>query len=112
MVGIHVLDRALLRLDQSARVGDRREELLRLQIDDPAEARDQMGRGWADHDKEEILKLYKGLSRGMGAEIASAYDGEFVSVRLVRMPRDHDPRALQRIARGALVQHQRDPVVG
>ena len=29
--------------------------------------------------------------------------------KLLRAPRDHDARALQRIARDALVQHQRDP---
>src|SRR4051794_41729968 len=101
MIRIHVFDRALLRLDQRARIGDRCEELLRLQIDDAAETRDQMDRARTDHDEEKILKPYKALSRGMHAEIASAHDTEIVSAGFFGTTRHHDPRALQRIARGA-----------
>ena len=42
MVGIHVLDRALFCRQQVLGAGEIRQELLRLEIDDPAEPGDQV----------------------------------------------------------------------
>ncbi len=93
MIGIDVRDRALLRLDQSVRVGDLREELHGLQIDDAAEAGDQMGAARTDHDEEKILKIYKGLSGGMGAEIASAQHRTMIGVGHFRATSSGSPAA-------------------
>ena len=43
MIGVHVRDGALLRSEQGLRPVQVREKLRRLEVDDPAKARDQMG---------------------------------------------------------------------
>ena len=47
MIGVHVLDRALLGLEQRLGIREIGQELLRPEIDDPAEAGHQMGAGRA-----------------------------------------------------------------
>ena len=68
----------------------------------------QPGRG--DPEKRKILEIDKSFRRWVGVEIAPAQDRR-LPCRLLRPARQHDPRALERIAGGALVQHQRDPVI-
>lgn len=58
MVRIHVLDRPLLGLNQRSRVTYIGEELFRLQIEDSAEARDQMSARGPDPDEGEIAKIH------------------------------------------------------
>jgi len=48
----------------------------------------------------------------MGVEIAPAQNSSRFARGLLGPARQHDPGALKRIARGALVQHQRHPAVG
>ena len=72
MVFIHVLDRALLGLDQRGGVADLGQELLRLEIDDAAKARNQMRARGADAKEGEILEVDKCFRRRVRVEIAAA----------------------------------------
>jgi len=45
----------------------------------------------------------------MGVEVAAAQNRHVVSACLLRPTRQHDPRSLERIAFGPLVEHQRSP---
>ena len=72
MILVHVLDRALLGLQQRGGIGDIGQELRRLEVHDPAEARDQMGAGGRDPEEGKILEIDKGFRRRMGVEIAPA----------------------------------------
>ena len=87
MVFIHVLDRALLGLDQRGGIADLGQELLRLEIDDAAEARDQMRARGADAKEGEILEIDKGLRGRMRVEIAPAQQIPLVA----RPPRPGPP---------------------
>ena len=61
MVGIHVLDRPLLRRQQFLGTAEVGQELLRLEIDDPTEAGDQMGSRGPNPEERKILKRNKGF---------------------------------------------------
>ena len=74
MIGVHVLDRALLGLQQRAGIGDIGQKLLGLEVDDPAKAGHQMGAGRHDPEERKILKIYKGFRGWMGVEVAPAQD--------------------------------------
>ncbi|MGY3106553.1 hypothetical protein ACVWW7_003180 [Bradyrhizobium sp. LM6.9] len=71
MVGIHVRDRSLLRRQQILGPGEVREELLGPEIDDAAEAGNQMGSRGPDPVEGEILEGNRRFRRGMGSEIPS-----------------------------------------
>ena len=109
MVGVHVLNGALLGLQQALGVGHIGQELLRREVDNPAEAGHQMRAGRPDSKKRKILKIYKDFRRWMGVEVAPAQQRQLIARGLLGAARQHDPRALQRVALGPLVQHQRDP---
>ncbi|OIQ65555.1 hypothetical protein GALL_528860 [mine drainage metagenome] len=62
-----------------------------------------------DPEEREILKIDEGFRGRMGVEIAPAHDLQIGACGLLGPARQHDPCSLQRIALGALVQHQGDP---
>ena len=84
MIGIHMLDRALLGLQQRSGVGNIGQELLRLEINDPAESGDQMGAGRRDPEERKILKIDKGFRGRMGVQIAPAQNRQSVVARPAR----------------------------
>ena len=88
------------------------QKLLRLEVHDPPEARHQMRAGRANPEERKILKIYKGFRGWMGVEVALAHDRQVIGADFFGAARQHDPRALQRIALGPLVQHQRNPGIG
>ncbi|MHC2497059.1 hypothetical protein ACVI8K_003975 [Bradyrhizobium barranii subsp. barranii] len=110
VVGIHVRDRPLLRRQQILGAGEVRQELLGLEIDNAAEAGDQMGSRGSNSEEREILKRNKGLGGWMGIEIPPLEE-ILVGIGLFRPAGQHDSGALQRIAGRAFVQHQGDPVI-
>ena len=62
-----------------------------------------------DPEKGKILKVYKEFRGGMGVEVAPPENRHVFATRLLRPARQHDPRTLQRVALGPLIQHQRHP---
>src|SRR5712691_13145047 len=109
MILIHMLDGALLGVQQRAGIRNLRQELLGLEIYDSPETRDQMSRMRPDPKKREILKVYKGFRGRMGVEVAPAQNRHVLAAGLLGPACQHDSRSLKRVAFGALVQHQRDP---
>ena len=71
MILIHVLDGACLGLEQVGGISDVSQELRRLQIDDAAEAGNEMQAGGRDAEKREILEIGKRLRRRMRGKITS-----------------------------------------
>ena len=64
MIGIHVRDRTLLGLQQLLGIAEIGQELLRLEIDDAAEAGDQMRAGGPIRKNEKSLKSTKASADG------------------------------------------------
>ncbi len=112
MIGVHVVDGALLGFQQRTRIGNIGQKPFGLEIHDAPEAGHQMGSARPDPEEGKILKIYKGFRRRMGVEVAPAHDFQIGGRGLIGPARQHDPRSLQRVALGPLVQHQRDPGIG
>ena len=64
MIGIHVLDGALLGLQQRAGVGNIGQKLLGLEVHDPPESSHQMCAGRAIRKNEKSLKFTKASAEG------------------------------------------------
>ena len=64
MILVHVLDRALLGLQQPAGIADIGQKLLGLEVDDAAKAGDQMGADGAIRKNEKSLKSTKASADG------------------------------------------------
>jgi hypothetical protein len=109
MIGIHVIDRALLGFQERLGAGKVGQEVAGLEIDDAAKPGDQMGPRRLDPEERKIPKLDKGFGRRMSGKVAPAQACDLAFGGLFGPPRQHDPGAFQRIAFDPLVQHQRNP---
>ena len=109
MIRVHVRQDVGLGRGQLGGVVDRREDVRGLEIDDAAEARDQMRAGEREPVEGEIGEADKHLGLGLALEIAPP---RVAVVGRRRRAHQHDAGALQGIARLALVDHQRDPRIG
>ena len=83
MIGVHVLDGALLGLQQRCGIGNIGQKLLGLEVHDPAETRHQMRAGRPDPEKRKILKIYKDFRGRMGVEVAAAQKIHVVAAGLL-----------------------------
>ena len=113
MIGVHVVDGVLLRPPAAPR---HRQMSVRNWSGLRSTIRPNPATRWAavrpDPEERKILKIYKGFRGRMGIEVAPAQDRRSRIAGLFGTARQHDPRPLQRVARGPLVQHQRDPGIG
>ena len=109
MIGVHVRDHLRLGGDERFGAGQIGEQSIRLQIDDAAEAGDEMRALELHLVEREVAEAREHLGFRLVSEIAPARVRAF---GLRRQAHQHHPRALQRIALLALVEHQRHARVG
>src|SRR5947209_15193779 len=112
MIGIEMIDGALLGFQQGFSSGNNGQKLFWLQIQDAAKTRNQMGLFRNDAKERKILEIDEGLRGWMGVQIASAQQFPLGGNGFLGTAAQHDPSALQRIALDPLVKHQGDPAIG